>query len=195
MRKFTAEEDAILRNLFETTTTLELSKILNRNAPVIRARMKLLGLVRIDPHAYSPEMDGKIIAAHKNGMTATQMAALIGRSNTNVRKRLVALGLWDASNNRTAAARDNALRQGIMVAKSKPKPRLPDPVGIKNRKDTFDAVLNLEHDQCRWPKGHPGLGGFRFCRRKACKGKTYCQKHHDRAYPKMVVMGAEEVKK
>ena len=195
MRKFTTEEDAILRNLFQTTTTLELSKLLGRCTPVIRGRMKLLGLIRIDPHAYSPAMDEKIIAAYKNGMTATQMAALIGRSHTNVRKRLVALGFWDTTNNRTAAARDNALRQGIMVAKSKPKPRLPDPEGVKNRKDTFNAVLNLESDQCRYPRGHPGLEGFRFCRRKAVKGKTYCEKHQNRCYVRFVVPGStEEVK-
>lgn len=187
MRKFTPEEDVVLRNLFQTTTTLELSKMLKRTPHVIRARLKVLRLVRVDPHAYSPEMDEKIVAAYKNGMTATQMAALIGRSSTNVRKRLVALGLWDATNNRTAAARDNSQRQGIAVARSKPKLRLPDPVGIKNRKDTFNAVLGLVSDSCRWPVGHPGLEGFRFCRRKACKGKTYCQKHHDRAYPKPVL--------
>lgn len=194
MKKFTPEEDVVLRNLFQTTTTLDLSKMLKRTPHVIRARLKVLRLVRVDPHAYSPEMDEKIVAAYKNGMTATQMAALVGRSHTNVRKRLVALGLWDTTNNRVAAARDNAQRQGIAVARSKPKLRLPDPVGTKNRKDTFNAVLNLEHDQCRYPIGHPGLEGFRFCRRKAEKGKTYCEKHHNRAYVKFAVPGSEEVK-
>lgn len=35
---------------------------------------------------------------------------------------------------------------------------------------------------CRWPIGHPGEGGFRFCCKKSQPKKPYCAEHVVMAY-------------
>lgn len=37
-------------------------------------------------------------------------------------------------------------------------------------------------DGCRWPIGHPGDAGFRFCREPRQGAKPYCDRHSALAY-------------
>ncbi len=45
IRRFTPEEDAVIRELYTTHTSVELGKKLGRSAPVVCQRIKILGLV------------------------------------------------------------------------------------------------------------------------------------------------------
>jgi GcrA cell cycle regulator len=38
-------------------------------------------------------------------------------------------------------------------------------------------LLDLDAGMCRWPKGHPRDGPFRFCGRGAAEGQSYCARH------------------
>lgn len=44
------------------------------------------------------------------------------------------------------------------------------------------ALMDLGPENCRWPIGHPGEPGFRFCGEQAPIGKPYCPTHTARAY-------------
>ncbi len=39
-------------------------------------------------------------------------------------------------------------------------------------------------NKCRWPFGHPGDKGFRFCGAPTSSGQPYCEAHKARAYVK-----------
>lgn len=43
-------------------------------------------------------------------------------------------------------------------------------------------IIELTANCCRWPEGHPGQPGFRFCGKQALPGKPYCPEHAARAY-------------
>jgi hypothetical protein len=38
--------------------------------------------------------------------------------------------------------------------------------------------------ECRWPIGHPGEKGFRFCDAATSAGRVYCAKHAEIAFTK-----------
>jgi GcrA cell cycle regulator len=38
--------------------------------------------------------------------------------------------------------------------------------------------------ECRWPIGHPGEAGFRFCGAKTQVGSVYCDQHAEIAFTK-----------
>ncbi len=62
-------------------------------------------------------------------------------------------------------------------------------LGLSNRGKprTSDAAerisgLNLTERMCRWPIGHPGEPGFRFCAEPRQQGRPYCREHCALAY-------------
>jgi GcrA cell cycle regulator len=44
------------------------------------------------------------------------------------------------------------------------------------------TLLELGHEQCRWPIGSPGATGFCFCGNEPVKGLSYCPGHARLAY-------------
>ena len=80
----------------------------------------------------------------------------------------IAKRLGDTTRN---AVIGKAHRLGLSRKVAKPA---PEPQGV--------TVRHLSERMCRWPIGHPGEPGFRFCGHSATTGRPYCEEHCAVAY-------------
>ncbi len=66
-----------------------------------------------------------------------------------------------------------------------PKPVVPEVATKSTSPEPLPpsvSVLNMTEKMCRWPVGHPGEKGFRYCCKKTEWGKSYCAEHHALCY-------------
>lgn len=148
-----------------------------------------------------------------DGLTASQIASTIGGVSRNavigkihrlglsgrvkatsqqvrVRKRKVAAErpayTRPAPRRTVVATSGNAALKLVALEEEEPVVRpvteavvvpLRDPIGL----------MDLRAEHCRWPLGHPGDEGFRYCGLKSPLGQPYCAGHAAKAYSAPVV--------
>lgn len=64
----------------------------------------------------------------------------------------------------------------------KPIKRIPYKVKQSKAYGIPTSLLDLTHDQCRWPLGHPGQKNFHFCGAQRNSSRPYCENHNLLAY-------------
>jgi GcrA cell cycle regulator len=177
---FTPAEDQIIKQSRGNLTNRQIAEKLGRSLDSVKKRIRILKLKKEkNSPAFPKEMVDKIIALHGNGMTSDQIAAIVGKSPQGVRNKLRLLGL---GRQKLASRPPQPKPKPIYKGKTKPVYKIPEPKGERYMPDTLAAVMALTTEQCRWPVGHPGKAGFRFCRRDRDGKLPYCEKHYKRAY-------------
>ena len=153
--------------------------------------------------AWTDERIAKLKQGWEGGMTATQIAELLGEGVTRnaVIGKAHRLGLESRPSpvkNTDAApapARPAVVIQPVTVAPAPPTPvaaiaafpmeaPAPRPVAkaAKGEKQTRTTLLELNDKVCKWPIGHPGDADFHFCGKGAQAGFPYCTEHCLLAY-------------
>lgn len=89
-----------------------------------------------------------------------------------------------------APAQPRPVQQQQQQAQQSPAPR-PVPAPVAVARPAAPRVLELSSQTCRWPIGHPGDAGFRFCTEHALQGKPYCAEHSALAYVKKPAKAGE----
>lgn len=156
--------------------------------------------------AWTDERIAKLKQGWEGGMTATQIAELLGEGVTRnaVIGKAHRLGLESrpspvkATDAAPAPARVAA--PATAPASAAPPPTAPAPVAAsaappapieapaprapvakpvtgKGGKQTRTTLLDLNDKVCKWPIGHPGEPDFHFCGKGAQAGFPYCTEH------------------
>lgn len=150
--------------------------------------------------AWTDERIAKLKQGWEGGMTATQIAEMLGEGVTRnaVIGKAHRLGLESrpspvkATDTVPAPARAAAAPMPAPVAPPPPAPvaaSAPAPVPMevptprpvakpaKGGKQTRTTLLDLNDKVCKWPIGHPGDADFHFCGKGAQPGFPYCNEH------------------
>ena len=120
------------------------------------------------------ERNAAIIRRWKSGLTQTDIGRLMGISRSIVAGVLTRAredGLIGQLELEDAAARRKA-----NWAKGHEKQQLVQGGG--------EALANVRTRDCRYPIGHPGSAGFRFCRQPRHGDGPYCLRHRRVCYMK-----------
>jgi GcrA cell cycle regulator len=164
--------------------------------------------------AWTDERIAKLKHGWESGMTATQIAELLGEGVTRnaVIGKAHRLGLESrpspvkASEAATAGASATsapAPRPATQPAPSvvatapaptaappapvhAPAPPAARPVKAKSGKQGRTTLLDLNEKVCKWPIGHPGDADFHFCGKASQAGFPYCTEHCLVAYQAQV---------
>ena len=155
--------------------------------------------------AWTDERIAKLKQGWEGGMTATQIAEMLGENVTRnaVIGKAHRLGLESrpspvkaadaaASPTRAAAAPPpiaaapppppvNVAAAPAPMPAQAPAPRV-QAKPAKGAKQTRTTLLDLSDKVCKWPIGHPGDADFHFCGKGAQAGFPYCTEHCLLAY-------------
>ena len=177
---FTPAEDQIIKQSRGNLTNRQIAEKLGRSLDSVKKRIRTLKLKKEqNSPAFPKEMVDKIIRLHGEGKTSYQIADIVGKSASSVRNKMRLLGL---QRQKLVSRPKEPKPKPIYKGKTKPIYKIPEPKGERYMPDTLAAVMALTTEQCRWPVGHPGKAGFRFCRRDRHDKLPYCEKHYNRAY-------------
>ena len=129
---------------------------------------------------WTPERIAELTKLWNAGLTTSEIGLKLGISKTAVVGKAHRLHL---------AARPSPIKRSgrprMMIRPPMPA-RLPPSMPVSApRSATPPRVLELSNQACRWPIGHPGEAGFRFCGERALVGKPYCADHAAMAYIKV----------
>ena len=151
--------------------------------------------------AWTDERIAKLKQGWEGGMTATQIAELLGEGVTRnaVIGKAHRLGLESrpspvkATDAAPAPTRAAAAPQPAPAAAAPPPPApvaastspahidkpAPRPVAkpAKGGKNTRTTLLELNDKVCKWPIGHPDDADFHFCGKGSQPGFPYCNEH------------------
>ncbi len=153
--------------------------------------------------AWTEERIAKLKHGWESGMTATQIAEMLGEGVTRnaVIGKAHRLGLESRPSPVKAAAEEAAPRATPAPAVAKPADPPPPPPPraeapapavqpapapaiakpaakpVKGGKQTRTTLLDLNDKVCKWPIGHPGEPDFHFCGKPAQPGFPYCGEH------------------
>jgi GcrA cell cycle regulator len=152
--------------------------------------------------AWTEERIAKLKQGWEGGMTATQIAELLGEGVTRnaVIGKAHRLGLESRPSPVKAAAEDSTPRAAppapVKAAEPpappaaraepvvEPPPVAPAPMvakpaakPAKGGKQARTTLLDLNEKVCKWPIGHPGEPDFHFCGKPSQPGFPYCGEH------------------
>lgn len=154
--------------------------------------------------AWTEERIAKLKQGWEGGMTATQIAELLGEGVTRnaVIGKAHRLGLESRPSPVKAAPEDAAPRPAPAAAPAAkpveppaPPPARAEPVAApppaapasvaakpaakpaKGGKQARTTLLDLNEKVCKWPIGHPGEADFHFCGKASQAGFPYCTEH------------------
>jgi GcrA cell cycle regulator len=153
--------------------------------------------------AWTEERIAKLKQGWEGGMTATQIAEMLGEGVTRnaVIGKAHRLGLESRPSPVKAAAEDAAPRTPPPPPPQKPVPEpvpqqaraempapapppvpapavaKPAPKPAKLGKQARTTLLDLSDKVCKWPIGHPGEPDFHFCGKPVQPGFPYCGEH------------------
>ncbi len=155
-----------------------------------------------DEMAWTDERIAKLKQGWEGGMTATQIAEMLGEAVTRnaVIGKAHRLGLESrpspvkATDSAPAPARAAAVPPAPAAAPASPPPApvaasaplaqaqatAPRPVAKAAKgagKQTRTTLLELNDKVCKWPLGHPDDADFHFCGRPSNAGFPYCNDH------------------
>ena len=152
--------------------------------------------------AWTEERIALLTKLWSDGLTASQIASQLGDNTTRnaVIGKAHRLGL----SGRPSPVRAPLAPTAKPVRPARPKPvvshtRPPSPANpgqnlIRRaepavRPQSMEVVpgpgvtlLKVTDKMCKWPIGHPGDDGFRFCGNQARDGSPYCEGHAQMAY-------------
>jgi len=132
--------------------------------------------------SWTPERETKLKELWKKGLTASQIATLIGETTRNAvigkahRLNLQARVVSKKTSVTTKAKTENnvEIKQEKLGRKARFKSLLLD----KNFEPENPKTLEeLTDNTCRWPSGHPYEKEFHFCGRKPLEKFPYCKLH------------------
>ncbi|OYQ32174.1 hypothetical protein CHU93_03460 [Sandarakinorhabdus cyanobacteriorum] len=155
--------------------------------------------------AWTEERIAKLKQGWEGGMTATQIAEMLGEGVTRnaVIGKAHRLGLESRPSPVKAAAEEAAPRpapapppapKAAEPSAPPPAPRAEAPIPapqpppapvvakapakpVKGGKQTRTTLLDLNDKVCKWPIGHPGEPDFHFCGKPVQPGFPYCGEH------------------
>ncbi len=154
--------------------------------------------------AWTEERIAKLKQGWEGGMTATQIAEMLGEGVTRnaVIGKAHRLGLESRPSPVKAAAEEASPRTAPPAPPPAAKPAEPPapptaraepvvaappaaPVAVakpaakpaKGGKQARTTLLDLNEKVCKWPIGHPGEPDFHFCGKAAQPGFPYCGEH------------------
>ncbi|MBU6164891.1 MAG: GcrA cell cycle regulator [Alphaproteobacteria bacterium] len=150
--------------------------------------------------AWTDERIAKLKQGWESGMTATQIAEMLGEGVTRnaVIGKAHRLGLESRPSPVKAAAEEAAPRSvpspppvraaepaapppppRAEAAASPPAPAVAKPAAkpAKPGKQARTTLLDLNDKVCKWPIGHPGEADFHFCGKAVQPGFPYCGEH------------------
>jgi GcrA cell cycle regulator len=154
--------------------------------------------------AWTDERIAKLKQGWEGGMTATQIAEMLGEGVTRnaVIGKAHRLGLESRPSPVKAAAEDAAPRPtpappppkvaAEPAAPPQPRAEMPAPAPqpapqpavakpaakpAKTGKQARTTLLDLSDKVCKWPIGHPGEPDFHFCGKAVQPGFPYCGEH------------------
>lgn len=84
--------------------------------------------------------------------------------------------LWQQGLSTAAIGRKLGVSKNAVVGKVKRLLLTPRPSPLKSP-PVRHAGNEKTAPNCRWPHGHPGGTGFRFCGKRIVPGKSYCAEH------------------
>lgn len=155
--------------------------------------------------AWTEERIALLTKLWSDGLTASQIASHLGDNTTRnaVIGKAHRLGL-SGRPSPVRAPRDPGVKTPVRQARPKPvtghgHPRLPlmarpNPNPVRKaesaaRPQPVEVVpgpgvtlLKVTDKMCKWPIGHPGDDGFRFCGNQSRDGSPYCEGHAQLAY-------------
>ena len=152
--------------------------------------------------AWTEERIALLTKLWSDGLTASQIASQLGDNTTRnaVIGKAHRLGLSgrpspvrtprDPGVKPVRQARPKPLvgHQRLPVM-GKPKPNLIRKAEPAARPQSLEVVpgpgvtlLKVTDKMCKWPIGHPGDDGFRFCGNESRDGSPYCEGHAQMAY-------------
>ena len=130
--------------------------------------------------SWTPDQVSKLKELYGKGNTASQIAAIIGKTRNSIigkgfRLKLSAKSIPKNNNLKHVSQRqENTTQPERKTRKSKFKSLLLD----KDFEPENPKSLEELHDNiCRWPIGHPNEPNFYFCGRKSMKDFSYCKLH------------------
>jgi GcrA cell cycle regulator len=115
---------------------------------------------------------------HRLGLTRSHAFATgqIGQRSAARLAHAKPQGSWRSQRSRMSAVN----RHEMLEAASRRLRTRPENIPILNGRGC--TLLELGHEQCRWPIGSPGATGFCFCGNEPVKGLSYCPGHARLAY-------------
>lgn len=158
--------------------------------------------------AWTDERIALLTKLWTDGLTASQIAGVLGEATTRnaVIGKAHRLGL----SGRPSPVRSPRPARAAALRPSKPRPlnspeRIPlmTKSNLQARPRTADSpvrtivpmaeiplgpsvsLLKVTDKMCKWPIGHPGENGFRFCGSTSRDGSPYCEGHAQMAYQPM----------
>ena len=141
--------------------------------------------------AWTDERIAQLKAGWEGGMTASQIAEVLGEGVTRnaVIGKAHRLGL-EARPSPVKAGEETveAAPAAAPVASAAPVPAAPAPVAppaarplaqkpARTGKAARTTLLDLNEKICKWPLGHPGDADFHFCGKASQAGFPYCTEH------------------
>jgi GcrA cell cycle regulator len=148
--------------------------------------------------AWTEERIAKLKQGWEGGMTATQIAELLGEGVTRnaVIGKAHRLGL-ESRPSPVKASEEAAPAPAAIVATAEPAPAAPAPASVatpaappppvaartalkkpgKAGKQALTTLLDLNDKVCKWPIGHPGEPDFHFCGKASQQPFPYCTEH------------------
>src|SRR5262245_62652770 len=121
--------------------------------------------------------------AYCNGLTFTQMGALLGRTRNAVSGKIERLRRADPERWRLRPREWPTKGSSPRARIQTPLPPLEGSIFLEDDDVPFKvdipdlALFRLEQGECRWPIGDVGAKGFRFCAEEAAPGCPYCALH------------------
>ena len=130
--------------------------------------------------SWTPDQVIKLQELYGKGNTASEIAAIIGKTRNSIigksfRLKLSAKSIPKSTNfKQTSKNLGNNTQHAGKTSRSKFKSLLLD----KNFEPENPKSLEELHGEiCRWPIGHPNEPDFYFCGRKSMKDFSYCKLH------------------
>ncbi len=117
---------------------------------------------------WTPERVAEVTRLWNEGLTTAEIGKRIGVSKNAVVGKAHRLGL---------PPRPSPIKRG-----KRPRARPPATMPRTAARPRPAPVFAVGNAACKWPIGHPGDPGFRFCGDPALVGKPYCQDHYLKAY-------------
>jgi GcrA cell cycle regulator len=138
--------------------------------------------------AWTDERIAKLKHGWESGMTATQIAELLGEGVTRnaVIGKAHRLGLESRPSPVKAADVAPAPPTASAAPTHAAAPPAPRAAKAKTGKQGRTSLLDLNEKVCKWPIGHPGDADFHFCGKASQAGFPYCTEHCLVAYQAQV---------
>jgi len=139
------------------------------------------------PDIWTEERLADLVRLRKVGVSITRIGEALGVSRNSVASKVARMGL-PKKDQAESLRKATAVRRGEIPAKpAKPTKRKRPMAGRAGR-----LLAELPVNACRWPIGDTKEPDFEFCGEHAGPGRSYCERHHGKAYTRIAVASGGE---